>query len=98
MSLGYVGDGSARWPCIHKLDAAISFRIALEKGTARATYHAVAEQGIPTKDIMGVIGKRLGTQVESKPIDEVVASLGQLESLTTMNTPTSSEKTQKQLG
>jgi len=32
---------------VHRLDAAVLLRLALEKGTARATYDAVAEQGVP---------------------------------------------------
>lgn len=54
-SVLYVGDGSARWPAIHLNDAAIVLRLALEKGTAGATYHAVAEQGVSLKDITEVI-------------------------------------------
>ena len=45
--IAYIGDGSAPWPTVHRLDAAVLLRLALEKGTALATYDAVAEQGIP---------------------------------------------------
>ena len=96
--VSYIGDGSARWPAVHKVDAAVLFRLALEKGTAGATYNAVAEEGIPIKDTMTVIGNHLGMPVESKPLEEVAAAMGMLAHVTTMDTPTSSEKTQRELG
>ncbi|EXJ90950.1 hypothetical protein A1O1_04057 [Capronia coronata CBS 617.96] len=94
----YVDEGSARWPAVHKLDAAVLFRLALEKGTPGSTYHAVAEQGIPYKDIATVIGKHLQLPVESKPLSEATAAMGMMAHLTSMDAPTSSEKTQRELG
>src|SRR5262249_16710352 len=47
----YVGDGLNRWPAVHVLDAAPVYRLALEKGTAKARYHAVAEEGVPVREI-----------------------------------------------
>jgi hypothetical protein len=43
----------------------ISYRLALEKGVAGATYHAVAEEGIPVREICEVIGKGLNVPVVS---------------------------------
>ena len=93
----YVGEGSARWPAVHRLDAAVLFRLALEKGTAGATYMAVAEQGIPTKDFMTVIGNRLQLPVEGKPLEKVVEAMGVLGYVIARDNPCSSEKTQKEL-
>lgn len=94
----YVGDGSARWPAVHKLDAAVLFRLALEKGTAGATYNAVAEQGIPIKDITTAISKHLQVPEESKPVNEAVDTMGMLAHFASLDTFTSSEKTQRDLG
>ncbi|MCJ1302695.1 hypothetical protein MMC08_005499 [Hypocenomyce scalaris] len=94
----YIGDGSARWPAVHRLDAAILFRLALEKGTAGATYNAVAEQGVPIKDITTVIGKHLQLPVEAKPLNEAVEAIGFFAHVIGSDNPTSSEKTQRELG
>jgi nucleoside-diphosphate-sugar epimerase len=94
----YVGDGSARWPTVHRLDAAVLLRLALEKGTAGATYNAVAEQGVPIKDIMTVISKHLQLPMESKPLNEAVGLIGFLAYPVGSDNPTSSEKTQRELG
>lgn len=94
----YIDSGSARWPAVHRLDAAVLFRLALEKGTAGATYNAVAEQGVPTKDIAGVIGKNLGVPAEGKSMKEAAEVLGMLAYVLGSDNPTSSEKTQRELG
>jgi len=94
----YVGDGSARWPAVHRYDAAVLYRLALEKGKAGAIYHAAAEQGIAQKDIEGLIGKVLNLPVESKSLEEALPKLGFFAHVTSMDKPLSSEKTQTELG
>lgn len=95
---GYVGDGSARWPAVHKEDAAVLFRLALENGPPGSTYHAVAEEGISNKDIMTKIGQQLKVPVEGKTVEEAAQGLGMLANFATIDAPTSSEKTRKELG
>ena len=94
----YVGDGSARWPAVHRLDAAVLLRLALEKGTAGATYHAVAEEGVPTRDFVGVIGRQLGLPVESLSPEKATKALGPLAHTLSTDSPTSSQWTQHELG
>jgi len=52
----YVGDGLNRWPAVHVLDAASVYRLALEKSVAGARYNAVAEEGIPLREIAESVG------------------------------------------
>lgn len=97
-SVIYVDDGSARWSAIHREDAAIMLRLALENGTPGATYHAVAEQGVRLKDLMEVIGKKLRLPLQSESVHEAAGALGFLGHAISLDNPVSSEKTQKELG
>ena len=91
---GYPGDGSQRWPAVHALDAAVLFRLALERAPAGTSWHAVADEGDPVRDIAAVIGRRLGLRVESVP----EANFGPLGAIFAMDQPSSSAYTRKQLG
>ncbi|HEX5084093.1 MAG TPA: SDR family oxidoreductase [Blastocatellia bacterium] len=94
----YVGAGRNRWPAVHRLDAAHLFRLALEKGTAGARYHGVAEEGVPFQEIAGVIGRRLNLPVVSKPPEEAADHFGWFASFAAMDIPASSQRTQELLG
>src|SRR4029077_2695690 len=74
----YVGDGSNRWPAVHRLDAANLYRLALEKGPAEATLLGVADEGVPTREIAEVIGRRLNVPVVSKPSEQAGEHFGWL--------------------
>lgn len=63
----YPGDGTQRWPAVHALDAAVLFRLALEKAPAGTAWHAVGDQGDAVRDIATVIGQRLRLPVEAMP-------------------------------
>jgi len=56
----YVDDGTNRWPAVHRRDAAVLFRLALEKAPAGSVLHGVAETGVVFRDIAETIGRRLG--------------------------------------
>jgi nucleoside-diphosphate-sugar epimerase len=90
----YVGDGQNRWPAVHRTDAAALFRLALEKGRAGRTYHAIAEQGVPTKQIAEVIASRLGVPLVSKSPEEAAEHFGFLGYFFGLDCPASSASTQ----
>lgn len=94
----YVGSGANRWPAVHRFDAARLYRLAVEKGTAGARYHAVADQGIPLRTIAEIIGRRLGLPVRSIPAEEAASHFGWFTTFASMDSPASSEKTRHQLG
>ena len=60
---GYLGDGSHRWPAVHRFDAAHLFRLAVEEAPAGSVLHAVADEGVPVRAIAEVIGRQLGVPV-----------------------------------
>jgi nucleoside-diphosphate-sugar epimerase len=91
---GYPGDGAQRWPAVHALDAAVLFRLVLERAEAGTSWHAVADEGDRVRDIAAVIGRRLGLPVESVPA-ETYGPLGQIFAT---DQPSSSTHTRKVLG
>ncbi|MFB9923742.1 SDR family oxidoreductase [Amycolatopsis halotolerans] len=91
---GYPGDGTQRWPAVHALDAAVLFRLALEKAESGTSWHAVADEGVRVADIAAVIGRRLGLPVESVP-EETYGPLGPIFAT---DQPSSSAHTQQALG
>ncbi len=94
----YVGDGRNRWPAVHRLDAAHLFCLALEKGSENARYHAVAEEGVPLREIAEVIGRRLNVPVVAKSPEEALAHFGFLGFVLGIDGPASSAQTQERLG
>ena len=94
----YVGDGHSRWPAVHRLDAAHLYRLVLEKGTAGAKYHGVADEGLPTREIAEVIGRQLNVPVASKSREEAAAHFVWMAFFFSMDGPASSAQTQERLG
>lgn len=94
----YVGEGQNQWPATHRFDAAVLYRLALEKGfEPGARFHAVAEQGIAVKEIAEVIGRRLGVPVNSKTPEEAAAYYTWFTHFAAMDCPSSSAWTREYL-
>jgi nucleoside-diphosphate-sugar epimerase len=89
----YVGDGLNRWSAVHRLDAAHLYRLVLEKGSAGARYHGVAEEGVPFRDIAGVIGRRLNVPVVAKTPEEAADHFGWFARFAAIDCPASSQRT-----
>ncbi len=94
----YAGDGSNRWPAVHRLDAAHLFRLALEAAPAGTRLHGADEEGVPFRDIAGVIGRHLNMPVTAVSPEEADAHFSWLAPFVSIDNPTSSVLTQKQLG
>jgi nucleoside-diphosphate-sugar epimerase len=93
----YVGAGENRWPAVHHKDAAQLFRLVLESGTAGTRYHAVAEQGVATKDIAVAIGHALNIPTVSISAEEAASHFGWFKDFAMIDTIASSELTRARL-
>jgi nucleoside-diphosphate-sugar epimerase len=94
----YIGDGGNRWNAVHRLDAAPLFRLALEKAPSGAILHAVGEEGIATRTIAEVIGRKLGLPVASLSHEAASAHFGWLARFFAIDQPASSAITRTQMG
>jgi nucleoside-diphosphate-sugar epimerase len=94
----YVGDGHNRWPAAHISDVARLYRLAVEQGAAGAKYHAVAEEGVPLKDIATAVGNGLNVPVISIAPDRSQEHFGFLGSFAARDGHASSVKTRARLG
>ncbi|HME01693.1 MAG TPA: SDR family oxidoreductase [Solirubrobacteraceae bacterium] len=95
---GYLGDGTNRWPAVHRLDAATAFRLALETAPARSTLHAVAEEGVPIRAVAEVIGRHLDVPVAAIPAEDAGEHFGFLAGFLGVDSPASSRLTRELLG
>jgi nucleoside-diphosphate-sugar epimerase len=94
----YVGDGGNRWAAAHRLDVARLYRLTLEKGVAGARYHAVADEGVPHRDIAQVLARHLNVPAVSISLEEAGAYFGWLAMFAGIDGPASSALTQARLG
>jgi len=95
---GYIGDGSNRWPAVHRLDAAHLFRLALDKAPAGSTLHAVADEGVPIRAVAEVIGRHLELPVVAVTPDEAGEHFGWLAGILAADSAASSALTRELLG
>ncbi len=94
----HVGDGTNRWPAVHRLDAAVLYRLALEGGAAGACYHGIAEEGIAFRDIAGAIAAGAGLPHVAVATADATAHFGWIAAFAARDTPASSARTRADLG
>jgi nucleoside-diphosphate-sugar epimerase len=94
----YVEDGANRWPSVHTLDAARVYRLALESAPAGTRLHAVADEGVPFRDIAAAIGRGAGVPTASISASDAAERFAFLGAFVGVDNPASSEVTRKVLG
>ena len=95
---GYIGAGTNRWPAVHRLDSARLFRLALESAPAGSTLHAVADEGVPIRDIADVIGRHLDLPVVSISPEDAAEHFTWMAGFLAADSPASSALTRDMLG
>ena len=95
--VAYVGEGDNRFPAAHVIDVARLYRLALEKNESGARYHAVAEEGIPIREVALVLGKGLGLPVKSISPEEAQDYFGWMAMFAGMDLWASGAQTQQRL-
>jgi nucleoside-diphosphate-sugar epimerase len=93
----YVGDGRNRWPAAHVSDVARLYRLALEKRERGARYHAVAEEGVSSREIAGSLGRGLKLPVVSIAPEDAQAHFGWMSMFVGLDMPASSAQTRTRL-
>lgn len=94
----YIGEGASRWPAAPVADVARLYRLALDRHEAGARYHAVAEEGVPVREIAQAVGEGLGVPVRSISPEEAPGYFGWLAPFAALDMPASSRWTRERLG
>jgi len=93
----YIGEGKNSWPAVHRQDAAVLYRLIAERTPEQKIYHAVAEEGIPFRDISAAIGQGLHVPVVSRTEKEAEAHFTWFTHFASLGCPASSAKTRNTL-
>lgn len=93
----YVDEGKNRWSAVHLSDAALLYVLALEKNSPGSRYHAVAEGGIPMREITETIGLILNVPVVRLAPSEASAHFGWMSHFVIQEMSATSKLTQERL-
>lgn len=94
----YVGDGANRWSAVHRDDAAVLFRLAVESADAGTVVHAIGEEGVATRQIAEAIGHHLGVPVTSVAPEHAMDHFGWIGGFFALDIPASSALTRQRFG
>jgi nucleoside-diphosphate-sugar epimerase len=95
---GYVGDGTNRWPAVHRSDAARLACLAVEAAPAGSVLHAADDEGVPFREIAEAIGRHLDIPTTSVTPEDAPEHFGFLASLVQLDSPVSAAITRDLLG
>jgi nucleoside-diphosphate-sugar epimerase len=94
----YIGEGHNHWPAVHRLDAAVVYRLIVEKQPEQKVFHAVAEEGIPFRQIANAIGQGLQLPTVSKDGKDAEDHFGWFKHFAAIDCAASSEQSRTLLG
>jgi nucleoside-diphosphate-sugar epimerase len=94
---GYVGEGTNRWPAVHRSDAARLARLAVEAAPAGSVLHAVGDEGVPFRDIAQAMGRQLGLPTASVPPADAGEHFGMLGHFVALDSPATAAATRELL-
>jgi nucleoside-diphosphate-sugar epimerase len=92
---GYLGDGSQRWPAVHRRDAARLYRLALEKAPAGCVLHGVDEEGVSLRSLAARIGALCDVPARAIATEQAEVHFGWLAGLVATDAPASSTTTRR---
>ena len=95
---GYVGDGTNRWPAVHRSDAARLARLAVEAAPAGSVLHAVGDEGVPFREIAEAMGHGLGVPTGSVKPEDALEHFSFLGMFAGLDSPASATITRELLG
>ena len=94
---GYVGDGTNRWPAVHRSDAGRLVRLAVEAAPAGSVLHAVGDEGVSFREIAQAMGRQLGIPTASVPLADAVEHFGHLGHFVALDSPATASMTRELL-
>jgi nucleoside-diphosphate-sugar epimerase len=89
----YVGDGTNRWPSVHRDDAARLFRLAFESAPAGSVLHAVGDEGVPIREVAEIIAAHLDVPATSVTPEQAGEYVGWLSGFWGFDGPASAQIT-----
>ena len=95
--VAYVGDGTNRWPAVHRSDAARLARLAVESAPAGSVLHVVGDEGVAFREIAEAMARQLGISAASVNPVEALEHFSYLGHFVAMDCPATAIATRKLL-